>query len=125
MCTVSFHTWPVADIVCSPPICELPLTRLLQLTSHVQALDVIQKGKRVASALSQSCTDFDSLGVRLMTPLQACSWSDTLCSNGVILPCRLRSKQTWLRLISEFRQNAEMYAAKRCCSRTVCAHGIV
>ena len=40
------------------------------LRAAVQALDVIQKGKRVASALSQSCAEFDSLEVRLLMPLQ-------------------------------------------------------
>jgi len=32
----------------------------------VQALDVIQKGKRVAAASSQSSVEFDSLEVRLV-----------------------------------------------------------
>jgi len=36
----------------------------------VQALDVIQKGKRVAAASSQSCAEFDSLEVRLPTVLR-------------------------------------------------------
>ena len=70
-------------------------------TSVVQALHVIQKGKRVAAALSQSCADFDSLEVRFVHSLQCIQvvWQFRPDVTSCLCLRRPKSKQTWLRLM--------------------------